>query len=234
MSASYPSALVVNPSPPVLADLAYAAALAEAAERLGDVAGLDELWPRLVEEALNLIPADGAVIAAQQARSWSLLAVRTSDGATTTDQVELGVAAAHRQGLLTGPGPAVDANPAAFPKGWASVLVVPVDRRPSRVPTRLLWFADRPDGLHAHAELADVLARHAGAAARAVNSRENLGRAVDARHRIGQAQGILMARHRVTADQAFTLLVRRSQHTNTKLRTLAEDVILAGRLDGLD
>ena len=79
--------------------------------------------------------------------------------------------------------------------------------------------------------LADLTVRHASGAARAVTSRETLGEAVD-RTKVGQAQGILMVRHQLAADQAFAILVRESQHTNTMLRTIAEGVILAGRLDG--
>jgi AmiR/NasT family two-component response regulator len=39
-----------------------------------------------------------------------------------------------------------------------------------------------------------------------------------------------MARRQLTADQAFTLLQRRSQDTNVKLRTIAQTIIQAGDL----
>ena len=45
---------------------------------------------------------------------------------------------------------------------------------------------------------------------------------------IGQAKGIIMHAHRVTADEAFALLVRRSQETNTKLVDVAEAVVTTG------
>jgi hypothetical protein len=48
--------------------------------------------------------------------------------------------------------------------------------------------------------------------------------------RIGAAVGILMHRHRWTYEQAFTSLTRTSQHTNRKLRDVAEDVVLTGDL----
>lgn len=222
------SVLLVPPAEP--GHLAYAAALAAAAERMGDAAALDQLWPLMAEEALALIEADGAAIVEYVARSWFPLAVRTSDASTATDRVRAGVDAAARDGLLTYPGVTHDVEPGSFANDWRSVLVVGLDRRPSRVSTRLLWFADRPGAFTAYAELADLAARHASAAARAVTSRETLSQAVAARHRIGQAQGILMARRQLTAEQAFTLLQRRSQGTNTKLRTIAEDVILTGDL----
>jgi AmiR/NasT family two-component response regulator len=39
---------------------------------------------------------------------------------------------------------------------------------------------------------------------------------------IGQATGLLMAKLRLTAEQAFDLLVQQSQTTNVKLRDVAQ------------
>ena len=58
-----------------------------------------------------------------------------------------------------------------------------------------------------------------------------LTRTVATRQLIGRAEGILMERHRVTAEQAFDMLVRVSQHRNTKLRDIAERLVRSGRLD---
>ncbi len=49
-----------------------------------------------------------------------------------------------------------------------------------------------------------------------------LGTALDSRAVIDQAKGILMALHRISADQAFDLLVTQSQQQNVKLREAAE------------
>jgi GAF domain-containing protein len=49
---------------------------------------------------------------------------------------------------------------------------------------------------------------------------------------IEQAKGILIERFQVDADQAFTLLSRTSQHTNTKLRDVADDLVRTGNLAG--
>jgi AmiR/NasT family two-component response regulator len=48
---------------------------------------------------------------------------------------------------------------------------------------------------------------------------------------IGQAKGILMERHRLTADQAFRLLVKASQRTNTKLAEIAVRLTESGVLE---
>jgi AmiR/NasT family two-component response regulator len=59
---------------------------------------------------------------------------------------------------------------------------------------------------------------------------EELSRAMSMRDLIGQAKGILMERHRVTADEAFALLVRASQRTNTKLTEIARALTETGAL----
>ncbi|MCU1603953.1 MAG: hypothetical protein JWP46_418 [Modestobacter sp.] len=61
---------------------------------------------------------------------------------------------------------------------------------------------------------------------------DNLQAALESRAVIDQAKGILMERHKLTADQAFQLLARASMHTNTKLRTVADNLVLTGQLPG--
>jgi len=56
----------------------------------------------------------------------------------------------------------------------------------------------------------------------------NLHQALSSRDVIGQAKGILMERERLTAEQAFDLLRRASQHLNLKLRDVAERVTETG------
>jgi transcriptional regulator with GAF, ATPase, and Fis domain len=57
---------------------------------------------------------------------------------------------------------------------------------------------------------------------------ENLHLALRTRELIGQAEGILMQRERITADQAFDILRRASQHLNRKLREVAQDLVDTG------
>jgi GAF domain-containing protein len=73
--------------------------------------------------------------------------------------------------------------------------------------------------------VAHVLARHAAVALGTARKIENLWQAVDARKRIGQAQGILMERFELTADQAFAVLLRYSQDNNVKLRVVADRLV---------
>ena len=75
-----------------------------------------------------------------------------------------------------------------------------------------------------------LFASHAAIAYAAVQKQAGLTRAVASRQLIGQAQGILMERHRITADAAFGLLVQVSQSRNTKLRDVAEALVNTGAL----
>jgi hypothetical protein len=78
--------------------------------------------------------------------------------------------------------------------------------------------------------VAHILARHAAVALSSARETEHLWRAIDARKIIGQAQGILMERFDLTADKAFSVLLRHSQDKNIKLRVVAERLIATRKL----
>jgi GAF domain-containing protein len=61
---------------------------------------------------------------------------------------------------------------------------------------------------------------------------DNLQIALDSRAVIDQAKGILMERHKLTADQAFQVLARLSMQGNRKLRDIAEELVTTGVLPG--
>jgi hypothetical protein len=61
-------------------------------------------------------------------------------------------------------------------------------------------------------------------------TRLELDAALNSNRRIGAALGILMARHRLTHEQAFLRLRQASQNTNRKLRDLADDILETGQL----
>ncbi|MFD1147299.1 ANTAR domain-containing protein [Saccharothrix hoggarensis] len=79
-----------------------------------------------------------------------------------------------------------------------------------------------------------LFASHAAVALATAQQQEHLAEAVQTRDLIGQAKGILMERHKLTADQAFTVLVRTSQRTNTRLRDLADRLTRTGELTSSD
>jgi hypothetical protein len=71
----------------------------------------------------------------------------------------------------------------------------------------------------------EILAQHAAVAMAGSQATEQMHRAIASRDLIGQAKGIIMERFRVDAVQAFALLTRLSQESNTKLLDVAERVI---------
>ncbi|MBW0107000.1 ANTAR domain-containing protein, partial [Pseudonocardia sp. KRD291] len=54
---------------------------------------------------------------------------------------------------------------------------------------------------------------------------QHLETALDSRSTIDRAIGVIMVRARIDAADAFDVLRRRSQHTNTKLREVAVQVL---------
>jgi transcriptional regulator with GAF, ATPase, and Fis domain len=66
-----------------------------------------------------------------------------------------------------------------------------------------------------------LFAQHASVAYAGASREHHLNRALATRDVIGQAKGILMHRDRLSAQQAFNLLVRTSQQVNMKLADVA-------------
>ena len=80
--------------------------------------------------------------------------------------------------------------------------------------------------------MARVFSQHASVALATARREEGLREAIDARNLIGQAQGILMERFDLSADQAFAVLRRYSQDRNIKLRRVAEQIVSTRQLPG--
>jgi hypothetical protein len=125
-------------------------------------------------------------------------------------------------------------GPRAAAKGMRSMLALPVFGNGTlgalslyaRLP-QAFGVIDRGRGL--------LLAALGGLAASAARSHEdeerrasNFHAALVTRELIGQAQGILMERERITADQAFGILRQASQHLNIKLLEVAQNLVDTG------
>jgi hypothetical protein len=221
--------------PPAAAprDLTYTKALVAACQRIWAAPDVTALWRTVVDEALALIAADGAAVVTYTGRFWQTLAARPSDAAPDDSATAAVIEMLVRQGLLQQPFSIDDPAEGASGDGLGrrALLVVRIEGAP-RQPVRLVWYATGPASLSPYTDVAEAFAQHASLALGAVMERDNLNRAVAARHRVGLAQGILMTRRQLTPDQAFTLLKRRSQNTNVKLRTIAQTVIQTGDLPG--
>jgi ANTAR domain-containing protein len=219
--------------PPTAAqdNLAYTAALVAACQRMWAAPDLAILWRRVVDEGLALIPADGAAVVTSTERFWQVLAVGPDGTAPDDARVASGIELLFRRDLLRQQISIDDLAEVASSDGqvWRALLVMRIEVS-TRQPVRLIWYATRPATLRAYADKAEAFAHHASLALKAVTERDNLNRAVAARHRVGLAQGILMSRHQITAEQAFTLLRLQSQNTHVKLRTIARTVIQTGDL----
>lgn len=94
-------------------------------------------------------------------------------------------------------------------------------------------YSDKLDGFDAHDRTVGLaLAAHAAVALAASHEEEHLNIAVINRTVVGQAEGILMERYDLTADQAFAMLVRVSQDENRRVNLLAEELIRTRRTPG--
>lgn len=96
-------------------------------------------------------------------------------------------------------------------------------------------YAGRPGAFDDESQdIGQMFAAHAAVAVAGAEHEENLRTAVSSRDVIGQAKGILMERHKITADQAFGVLARVSQELNRKLSDIAREVSGTGALPGVD
>lgn len=79
-------------------------------------------------------------------------------------------------------------------------------------------------------EIGLLFASHAAVALSGAETEQHLRLGMSNRDLIGQAKGILMERHRLSADQAFAVLVRVSQETNRKLVDIARELADTGAM----
>ena len=82
--------------------------------------------------------------------------------------------------------------------------------------------------------VAQALAGHLSVVMAAEREIDQLGLALHNRNIIGQAQGVLMERFEMNADQAFDYLRRVSSHTNRKLAAVATDIARTRKLPDMD
>jgi GAF domain-containing protein len=207
----------------------------------------DQTIQAVIDSALRMFDCEHASVMMLHADGRIETAACTGDTAMRADQLQ----------LVYGEGPCLTAleagaahviDDAAIDPRWntwsvtvagigiRSVLTVPLasDDRP-RVIGSLNLYAARTGAFDVDDQaIAHVLATHATIALEKVRLESRLRSAIDGRTVIGQAQGIVMERYGVNADQAFALLVRYSQQRNVKLRLLADEVAQSRMLPFLD
>ena len=119
--------------------------------------------------------------------------------------------------------------------GVLSSLSVPLPFQGATIGA-LNTYAGRPQVIDDHdVELAEEVAAwvaiaigNAEAAARTSEDLTQLRTAMMSRACIEQAKGILMERHKIKENEAFTILTHTSQQTNTKLRDVAAELVRTG------
>jgi transcriptional regulator with GAF, ATPase, and Fis domain len=90
-------------------------------------------------------------------------------------------------------------------------------------------YSRQPDAFTDESEHVGLLfASHAAVAFAGAQHMDHLHVGMATRDLIGQAKGILMERYKVTADQAFRMLVRVSNDTNRPLRSVAGELARTG------
>jgi GAF domain-containing protein len=130
-----------------------------------------------------------------------------------------------------------DYLPAFLDRGALSAIAVPVPAAHLAAGLNVYarevgaFTADDRDALTSFAAYAGAALTNLDALQDARDLADGLAKAMEFRSVIEQAKGILMERHKVTADPAFRMLADASMHTNRKVRTVAEQLVLTGELD---
>lgn len=236
-------ATIERPSTPDDAELI--ASFSETAQALFSAGSPTETLRAVVDLAVQTI--DGCDFA-----SIFVLGGDSSANSVGTDSVAAGVDVAQHR---AGEGPGVDAitkggapyagdlsddprwktfGPDAAALGVRSAVALRLSDDPTRG-AALSLYARYPQAFGAlDRAKAVILAAMAGLALSAAEAHEDEVRntvqaALATREMIGQAQGILMERERISADQAYDILRRASQHLNTKIRDVARTLIDTGK-----
>ena len=220
--------------------------LEELARDLGDATDVDDTLRGALRLAIEFTPCDVASV--EMHRDHDIETMAASDPVAEK---------AHELQLEFGEGPCLQvkwddegvnvvtkiADEQRWPRwaheaqklGLESLLAVRLFTRQGTVGALDLYSHERRDYHFDDILTARIVAARVSAAIASARREENLWAAVDSRHSIGIAQGILMERYGINADQAFGVLRRYSQESNQKLRSIAQGVIDHRRLpdDGL-
>lgn len=233
------SNLVTEPIPSAVSGLTDAYALLEAIEIMHSQPDLTGLLTVVADYGTTMLSADGIAIihrTAGQLRPMIIREAKNEPDVVVVDQVAELLAAngylhdRKRVDDLGQDGLWGKLPPPRSPRTWRSLLIVPSEHRPADTPMTFVWWSRRTGAFAGQTDIAELFARTAGLAIHNVNTRDNLAQAVLARHRAGVAQGILMSQLGCSQDHAIAILKNRSQRTNRKLRTIADEVIRIGSL----
>ncbi len=206
----------------------------------------EDLLPAICELSRKVVGGDHAALSTVRAGRFTTLTA-TSDLPSRADQIQqetrqgpcldaIGTADAIRVDDL-----ATDGRWPAFGQRTSTILgmhsmlvhVLPVA---DNAVGAISVYAARPRAFSPeHETLLGVFGATATATLRAArydDRAKQLERALHTSRRIGVALGIVMTSRQVTLDEAWTVLSKASQDSNTRLSTLADHVLETGTLDG--
>jgi transcriptional regulator with GAF, ATPase, and Fis domain len=218
--------------------------LSRLARRLQDEDDVDARLHAIVHAAIDMVPgARHAGISVVRGRRKIYTQAATADVARRVDQLQYDTGqgpcleAIREQRTVRLSDMTVETRWLQFTRQAAQLGVL------SMLSFQLFVQRDNLGALNLYAEHADafddkseqvglVFAAHAAVAMSDALQRQQLTTALGTRDLIGQAKGILMERYKLTSDQAFALLARASQESNTKLADVAHTVAETGNLIG--
>jgi GAF domain-containing protein len=217
------------------------AELSRVAREMSDASGVDETLSSAAHGALALIPAAQSVgVSVVHAHGRVDTVAATDDRARRGDhlQYELGEGPCLQSiGLEETVRSADLAADERWP-GWSARVVAELGVR-SMLCLQLFVSHSSMGALNLYSpevdafddedrEVAQALAAHAAVALAAAKQFDSLRISATTRTVIGQAQGMLMQRYELTPAQSFDVLRRASQHSNRRLRSIAEDIVEHG------
>jgi transcriptional regulator with GAF, ATPase, and Fis domain len=215
--------------------------LSDLARTLQDEDGVDETLQAIVDAAVGTVPgAQYAALSVVERRREIHTRAGTADVVFKVDQVQYDtgegpcLSAVYEQQTVSLPDMTIEQR---WPKFTARTAELGVR---SMLSFQLYVHQDNLGALNLYSEHKNafdddsehvglLFAAHAAVAMSGAQQQEHLNKAIAARDLIGQAKGILMERHKLTADQAFSVLSRASQHTNTKLIDVARALTDTGQ-----
>jgi GAF domain-containing protein len=216
--------------------------LSDLARTLQDEDGVDETLQAIVDAAVGTVPgAQYAALSVVERRREIHTRAGTADVVFKVDQVQYDtgegpcLSAVYDQQTVSLPDMTTEQR---WPKFTARTAELGVR---SMLSFQLYVQQDNLGALNLYSEHSNafdddsehvglLFASHAAVAMSGAQQQQHLNKAMAARDVIGQAKGILMERHKLTADQAFSVLSRASQHTNTKLVDVARALTDTGHL----
>ena len=220
-------------------ETAYAALFARISEGLLSDPATPLTFQRVVERAREVVPGcEGVGITLRgQGRASESTAAATSELVQEADRLQ----------YLIGQGPCLDAargdgatlvsgdlrHESRWPE-WAgevtrlgvrSVLSIPLHTEVENIGALNCYSRTTKAFAPESVELAEIYAIHATSVLGQARLVTGLRTALESRHDIGVAQGVLAVTYDISYEQAFELLRRISNDTNTKLRDVARQVL---------